>query len=214
MYSQPERSLAPRAVAELFLVRRRNHVMKRLLLLLFSALCAGHCCDAGVTINYEGSAKNNRAIDAILSEATSFGKGRGWRVEPVAKDKVELERVIDERTAKYAGALRGIILYPNDMCEPVHIEFGSDMFMQDFVKTQFAGADIHVSVIDLLRRLKPYFTSLKVDDEGEYWETSDKLKLEKHIATVNRMLDDIKREKPSARGPVKLKDGRIADVIQ
>ena len=186
--------------------------MKRLLLIF--ALCAARLCDAGVTINYEGSAKDSNAIGAILSEATSFGKGRGWRVEPVAKDKVELERVIDEKTSKYTGALRGIILYPHDMCEPVHIEFGSDMFMQDFVKTQFAGANIHVAVIDLLRHLKSYFASLKVDDEGEYWETSDKAKLEKHIATVNRTLDDIKREKPSARGPVKLKDGRIADVIQ
>ena len=165
-------------------------------------------------MHFEGEAKDTKAVDAVIAEATAFAVSRQWRVEPVSKDKAELERVKDEKSVKYVGPLRGVILFPHAMCEPIHLEFGSDHALQDFVKTQFAGADVHIAIVELLRRLKPQFTRLEVEDEGEYWETSERTKLEQHINTVNRMLKDIIREKPSARGPVKLKDGRIADVIQ
>ena len=93
-------------------------------------------------------------------------------------------------------------------------EFSSDLVCQDFVKTQFAGADIHIAVLDLFRRLKPHFARLEIEDEGEYWASNDRNRLEQHIGTVNRMLNDIRRENTSAKGPIKLKDGKIADVIE
>ncbi len=190
------------------IMKSMNHLL--LAMFLFAALPAW----AGVTIHFEGEAKNDKAIDAIITEATAFAAKRGWRVESASKAKGELERVKDDKSVKYVGPIRGIILYPHAMCEPVYLQFGSDHAMQDFVKTQFAGADVHIAVIELLRLLKPKFSRLKVEDEGEYWETGNRSKLEQHISTVNRMIKDIIREKPSARGPVKLKDGRMVDIIQ
>ena len=35
-----------------------------------------------------------------------------------------------------------------------------------------------------------------------------------HIATVNRMIGDIKKQKPKAKGPVVLPSGRIVDVVE
>lgn len=55
--------------------------MKRLLLVL--AFGAARLCDAGITIHYEGSARDSKSVDAILAETTSFAKARGWRIEPI-----------------------------------------------------------------------------------------------------------------------------------
>ena len=186
--------------------------MNRLLLLLL--LFAPAFAEAGVTIHFGGTAKTAESIDAIIAEATATARSRKWRVEPVNKKRGELERTTGDKTTKYVGAIRGVVLYPHDMCEPLRLEFSSDLVCQDFTKTQFAGADIHIAVVELFRRLKPHFARLEIEDEGEYWASSDRERLELHIGTVNRMLKDIRREKPSARGPIKLKDGKIVNVIE
>ena len=42
------------------------------------------------------------------------------------------------------------------------------------VKTQFLPANMHVTIIGLLKYIKEHhLPSLEVDDEGEYWETGD-----------------------------------------
>jgi hypothetical protein len=55
---------------------------------------------------------------------------------------------------------------------------------------------------------------LDILDEGEYWETRNRAALEKHIATVNKMIEEMKKQKPKAKGPFILPSGRIADVIE
>lgn len=43
-----------------------------------------------------------------------------------------------------------------------------------FVKTQFAGYEIHITIILLLKYLeKKYFKNFTVLDEGEFWETGN-----------------------------------------
>jgi len=100
------------------------------------------------------------------------------------------------------------------MCEPIHLEFGNDLFCQDFVKTQFAGPEVHVQIIELFKRLEPHFKTLKIEDEGEYWETADRKRLQQNMDTVDRMIREAKAKNPAVRGPVKLPDGRIVDLIQ
>jgi hypothetical protein len=55
---------------------------------------------------------------------------------------------------------------------------------------------------------------LQVFDEGEYWETGDRAKLELQIATVNKMIEAIRKSHPNAKGPFKLGDGRIVDLTR
>jgi len=72
---------------------------------------------------------------------------------------------------------------------------------------------VHTEVIALLRELAPHFEALHVDDEGEYWDTSDAALLTRHIDTCNRVLADELRKHPGARGPVQIAAGRWVDII-
>ncbi len=51
-------------------------------------------------------------------------------------------------------------------------------------------------------------------DEGEYWEKRDRALLENHLNQVRESLKQLKREEPAMYGPIKLKDGRIVDMIR
>ena len=169
---------------------------------------------AGVTIHYEGYAASADAVNRIIAAAKMFADKHRWKTSDASAPHGKLERVIDEKNKDYEGEITGVVLYPNPKCEPVYVQFGDDLFLQDFVKTQFAGADTHLDIIALFDAIKPFFRKLVLVDEGDYWETRDRAALEKHIATVNKMIEDLKRQKPSTRSSVVLPSGRIADVIQ
>jgi hypothetical protein len=58
------------------------------------------------------------------------------------------------------------------------------------VKTQYAGMEIHILIIRILKYIsKKYFQYLSVDDEGMYWGTSDenilKDKFNQYTALIN-----------------------------
>jgi len=177
----------------------------------FILLCPA--AQAGVTIHFEGTASSSSAIAQIIAIATAFAKKRGWQIKDASAKTGKIPRVIEEKDKDDEGKITGVVLYPPKMCEPVYLQFGDDLFMQDYVKTQFSGVTIHLEVIALFDELKPHFKKLSVDDEGEYWETRNKKTLENHIDTVNRMIKDIRTKNPKAEGPIKLPSGRIADVI-
>ena len=66
-------------------------------------------------------------------------------------------------------------------------EFDKDCYVQEYVKAQFAGVETHVAIIDLLRRIQSFFESLAVEDEGDYWTTSDEVTLADHIRSPRRL---------------------------
>ena len=122
--------------------------------------------------------------------------------------------MIDEKDKDYEGPVTGVVIHISENCEPLYFQFGEDLFMQDFVKTQFAGANVHVQIVQLLESIRPFFKKLVVDDEGEFWDSHDRVLLEGHIQKINSVLEEIKKKDPKAQGPVRLKSGRITDVIQ
>src|SRR5438034_8753824 len=65
-------------------------------------------------------------------------------------------------------------------------EFDKDCYVQEYVTAQFAGVETHVAIIDLLRRIQSFFESLAVEDEGDYWTTSDEVTLADHIRSPRR----------------------------
>jgi hypothetical protein len=122
--------------------------------------------------------------------------------------------MIGEKERTYRGSLQGIVILAHEMCEPIYLQFGTDLYFQDFVKTQFAGARVHVQIVELLRKLKPFLADLSVDDEGEYWRGSNREKLDEHIAFTNKVLEKMRASSPAARGPLKIESGRIVDLIK
>ena len=90
-------------------------------LLLLFLLLAPVVANAGITVHFDGAAQTAEAIDAIIAEVTATAKAREWRVEPVTQERCELERTIGDKATKYVGPVRGVVLYPHDMCEPVRL---------------------------------------------------------------------------------------------
>jgi hypothetical protein len=168
---------------------------------------------AGVTINYEGRAKDGAAVERTLAALRVEAGKNGWSVGDASANDAKLERIVKGKNAQYRGLVRGVVLRPSPNCEPFYVQFDSSHFMQDFVKTQFAGADIHVKLIEILKAIRPLLTELMVFDEGEYWETGDGKKLQGHFDKVDSLIAEMKRDKPKLRGPVTLPSGRIVDLM-
>lgn len=182
--------------------------------LAVATLAASANAYAGVTIHYEGRAPDAAAVERVLAAASEEAKRNGWQIRDDSSSDISMKRVVDERDVPYRGPVRGIVLQPSPECEPIHLQFDSNMFMQDFVKTQFAGPEIHMQVARLLKVIQPLLRSLKVEDEGEYWETESKSTLEGHMAKVNTLMAEMKRSKPDIKGPVTLPSGRIVDLMR
>ena len=65
---------------------------------------------------------------------------------------------------------------------------------QVFVKTQYAGIQIHMLIINLFRYLsKKYFLNFKMFDEGQYWETGDEDQLKEIFSRFNKLIDSVSK---------------------
>ena len=182
-------------------------------------LAASHAL-AGITIHFEGRAADAAAVERILETASAAAAENGWPFRRVVDGEVgELDpgtvKMIEEAEGSGAPApVRGIVIYPHAMSEPLYIVFGPKSRTKNFVKTQFAGAATHVKVVELLERVAPLFTDLDVDDEGQYWGSHDRARLDRHLEAASSALDTIHAQSPQARGPVKRPDGRIQDIVR
>ncbi|HEY6167604.1 MAG TPA: hypothetical protein VI454_06165 [Verrucomicrobiae bacterium] len=186
--------------------------MRTIILLLVIALASQ--ATAGVTIHYEGTAASPSAVAKIIEVVTAAAKKNKWTIEDTSAKRGRLLRVIDEKNKDYEGKVTGVVIRIGGNCEPLHFQFGDDLFMQDFVKTQFAGADVHIQIVEMLESIRPFVKQLTVGDEGEFWGKRDRAILEGHIQKINSVIADMKKKNPKARVAVRLESGRVADVIQ
>ena len=68
---------------------------------------------------------------------------QGWLTEPIESEQNSLLRVRNkEEEWNYVGPVSGIVLYPSEDYDPVRLEFDSDLYVQEFTKTQFAGPEL------------------------------------------------------------------------
>jgi hypothetical protein len=167
----------------------------------------------GVTIHYEGIARSEEDLEAVLGLVRAEAARLGWPITELSADDGILIRVIEEAECDYRGRVRGVVVQPHPESDPLHFQFGDDRFMQDYCKTQFAGVATHVAVIGLLRRLAPHFAELTIFDEGTLWENDDIGSLQEHFDRFDRALADLIAEHPNARTNVRTPSGRIIDAI-
>ena len=164
----------------------------------------------GVTIHYEGRIRSKTLLPELIAELKDIAQSMEWKHD-VYTTAFPPELADDE---SYDGELYGITFSPPN-CEPVWITFlsngrmsgplflafrsdenpkgESDYLYSLFTKTQFAGVDIHKSVVELFRYLnrKGYFSEFSVIDEGEYWETGDEALLQANLGRIGRAIDDL-----------------------
>lgn len=167
----------------------------------------------GVTIHFEGRLGGEGELKLLLLLASEFAARHGWSIERVAGAEAVLHRVRDDSDSDYVGPVRGLVVYAHDDCDPVRLEFDRDLYIREFVKTQFAGEATHLAVVDLLRALEPCFAELRVEDEAGFWATNDIQVLRNHFRAFEEALQDELRKHPGARVKVKLADGRIVDMM-
>jgi hypothetical protein len=166
----------------------------------------------GVTVHFEGSLRSPLLVEELIKTATRYAEEHQWPNRRIDGDATDLLRIIDEKEFYYSGPVFGVELRPHTDAEPLKFEFDDEMFLQDFCKTQFAGAATHIAVIELLDQIEPYFVELRVEDEGEYWSYRDETRLHQHLNTVARMLREIKDRDHDAEGPIYTESGRIMDI--
>lgn len=169
----------------------------------------------GITIHFKGQLKSPDTYDELLELAQTTASAKAWSVEPIASDHVTLLRVTDdEQDWNYEGPVKGAVLHVHPDAEPLRLEFDQDLYIQEYVKTQFAGPAAHIAIIDLLRQIEPLFLDFRVDDEGEYWETEDESVLEEHIVNCRDLIEDLRAQHPNSSVMVRKSDGRIIDLIK
>ena len=166
----------------------------------------------GVTIYFQGQLRDEAAYHAAVSLANDFAARLGWPATPILEESVVLHRVKDEQDCDYTGPAKGLVIQPHENCDPFRLEFDENLFLQDFVKTQFAPIEVHIRIVELLKLLVPHFQKLEVEDEGEYFETLDQEPLRRHIDRCFEVMEEYLRESDKYRGPVRSKDGRIIDL--
>ena len=99
-------------------------------------------------------------------------------------------------------------------CDPVRLEFDRGLYVQEFIRTQFAGVEMHIKVLNRIKAIEPFFRNLKIEDEGEWWETRDAANLAEHFARVQEVIDEQLRKTPSTQVKVKTPSGRIMDFLR
>jgi hypothetical protein len=152
----------------------------------------------GLTIHYSGMLRNSNLIDEIIAEASDIGENLHWSVEHIP--------------AYPDVPVRGVLLAP-EKSEPVWLTFHEDGFLCNpllyeqvlkttnesisavneqwlFTKTQYAGAESHMAIIQLLRHLsQKYFSRFELHDESNFWETGDENECRKRFGEYNRLMD-------------------------
>jgi hypothetical protein len=168
----------------------------------------------GVTIHFEGCLRDEAAYENVIQTAKVFAAREGWGWQAINEARTKLERVRDEKDWDYVGPTRGIVLHPHEDSEPLRLEFDASGFVQEFIKTQFAPAAIHIIVVELLHEIAPHFLNLTVEDEGEYWESRELETLDRHRDACFRALDEMLAGNPRLQRPVHLSNCRIVDFME
>ena len=173
---------------------------------------------AGVTIYFQGSVKDSASIEKIAKAACAEAEKNRWRCHRLFGDEIErldivsVKMLLEIEPSKDISRARGVVVYIHEMADPLYLVFGPSLKTSNYIKTQFAGAGVHIQVIELLEKISPFFIALGARDEGEYWETRDRAKLEKALSDAAASIAKAKR--PGFRSPVRQPDGRILDFAQ
>lgn len=152
----------------------------------------------GLTIYYSGSICDENRLDELIEEVTEICNTLQWAPQYLSKNE--------------ENGLTGMCFAPEGcdpvflsflpggrLCSPVNLQF-SDMYdgvqfekelmYTTATKTQYAGPEVHIAVIKLLRYVsEKYLKDFVLMDEGNYWETGDEQILYQQFEKYNMLLD-------------------------
>lgn len=162
----------------------------------------------GLSIHYNGKFNSNANLSDLIAEVKEIAEILKWDYKIF--HKIFPSTNIENKS--HNNKIYGISITPPG-CETVWFCFLSNYRMSSIVhlkfygnstnpnerkflymlssKTQFAGANVHKTIIEIFKHLKSraYFEEFNLTDEGEYWETNDEKLLEHKFKVYDKLLD-------------------------
>lgn len=160
----------------------------------------------GLTVYYKGRFNPEASLEMLIRECLEFAKVFHWDYHIF-----EREFPLIPFPHEYNDNIYGIAISPPE-CEPLWFTFlsngkmsgpaqlqffGNSIDPEDlfalyslFTKTQSAGTEIHMLVIEIFRHVsKKYLLDFTMSDEGKYWETGNRHELDRIFKKYNFLLD-------------------------
>jgi hypothetical protein len=167
----------------------------------------------GVTVHFEGRLKGAQAFSSLLLHIEGIARAETLLTERFEISNAKLGRGSEEQPWDYVGPTKGIVLYLHEDSEPLRLEFDQELYIDEWVKTQFAGVAIHIRLIQILKEIRGFFQTFAVNDEGEYWESENKIVLAEHIRRCDQVIKEFAAKNPHSKTKVREPSGRITDLI-
>jgi hypothetical protein len=162
----------------------------------------------GLGLHYKGKIRDAAMLPALIEEIKDIAQVHNWKIR-LFEESLPAELSADN---EYENKIYGISFTPPS-CEtvsfcflsngrisgPLQLKFfgkydskeEAEYLYSVSVKTQFAGFDTHVIIVDLFRYLSQrYFSEFTMTDEGKYWETGDKRLLAENFEKYTKMLNN------------------------
>lgn len=162
----------------------------------------------GISIHYSGKFNRNATLSELIIELKEIAEAFNWKYH--IYETVFPENPTDELSND--GCLYGIDFTPPES-ETVSICFLSNYKMSCSLnlmlygdtdksndhlymytvstKTQFAGPELHKTVIEIFRHLQNcgYFEEFSMSDESDYWETRDEQEVNQKFAFIGSSIE-------------------------
>lgn len=160
----------------------------------------------GLSFYYTGALRKDASVDALIDEVKDIAEILNWKYSMLNTGFPDVE-LID---GKVDGNLYGICFSP-EKCEPIFLCFLSNrrlcspVSLDDFnqpienvpedayliiTKTQYAGPEAHMAVINVLKHISnKYLEDFELTDEGKYWETGDEQLLRETFNRYTALID-------------------------
>ena len=166
----------------------------------------------GLTLHYSCSIKQASCLPELVEEVKDICKEMNWSYHIWNEDKLQ-EYSTDIHKKEWAPDDLYGISFSAPECEPFSLTFLPNGKLSAYInllaapyydeydwiyfvaiKTQFAGADVHICLVKLLKYLeKKYLKDVSVTDEGNYWETDSKEVLLERFSAYNHLLKVVEK---------------------
>ena len=166
-----------------------------------------------IKIEYRGKIKDIKLVNSLMDEVDEIGKTLGWKVklaQPYSSRK-KYKQYLDlfgiSLTPPKSESIYFTFLQDGTLMTPTtilldQVEEVLEEEYQASTKTQFAGPDIHLAVIQLMKYVsKKYLEDFNVKDSTDYWNTNEREDVEIAFEKVMLNLEQVEAAVKKIRLP-------------
>jgi len=152
----------------------------------------------GLTIHYSGKLRNPEVLPSLIQEAIDVAESMKWAYE--ASDPAPGIPVSGVIVAPEGSEPLWLTFHREGfMCNPVLFEYVLEVEGKEipadaeqwlFTKTQYAGVEAHMALINFIRHIsQKYFERFELHDESKYWETNDEAVCRQHFGQYDHIMN-------------------------